>query len=325
VRRWLVVVLALGGSGCAGSQTWSCGTEVLTQREDAYQTAARRELARARCPDGESLQVETQIDGARSGRVGAFGCGHAFVLDCACTEPGGDECRWAACIVTCEGATLLPIEPQPPPPATGEHTARELDALGQEHHARGDYVASARAYAQILDMLPEAAPNRAERENTVLIATAVYREALEAAPDATARRQLLAEALGLHERYAAEHQRVYLTDVSVEITESARQLTETPVTPDGSIAAELRCEGGVTNAPQASARVFPVLEAQAGWPRKHVGPIRRLAIGDTTDGAPTRWHTFRARADAPLGPGRLGDRDATFTVVKLADIVATGR
>ena len=71
-------------------------------------------------------------------------------------------------------------------------------------------------------------------------------------------------------------------------------------------------------------RVFPVLEAQADWPQKSTGPIRWLAIGDTTAGRPSTWHAFRVRGDAAVGPGRIGDSRSTFEVAEVADLVREG-
>lgn len=55
--------------------------------------------------------------------------------------------------------------------------ARRLNAQAQQMFADGQYVEAARTYARILEVLPENKINREERDNTLLIALEVYREA----------------------------------------------------------------------------------------------------------------------------------------------------
>jgi hypothetical protein len=55
--------------------------------------------------------------------------------------------------------------------------ARRLNAEAQQMFADGQYVEAARTYARILEVLPENKINREERDNTLLIALEVYREA----------------------------------------------------------------------------------------------------------------------------------------------------
>lgn len=62
-------------------------------------------------------------------------------------------------------------------PGTEADEARRLNAEAQQMFADGQYVEAARTYARILEVLPENKINREERDNTLLIALEVYREA----------------------------------------------------------------------------------------------------------------------------------------------------
>jgi hypothetical protein len=59
--------------------------------------------------------------------------------------------------------------------------ATRLNAEAQQKFAEGDYADAARTYARILEVLPENRVNREERDNTLLIALEVYREAYKQA------------------------------------------------------------------------------------------------------------------------------------------------
>jgi len=93
--------------------------------------------------------------------------------------------------------------------------AKRLNAEAQELFASGSYVEAARAYARILEVLGENKINREERDNTLLIALEVYREAFRNQRDpanATITReaaQHLCSADKLYAKYLAEYQDVY--------------------------------------------------------------------------------------------------------------------
>lgn len=62
-------------------------------------------------------------------------------------------------------------------PGQEAEEAKRLNAEAQQKFADGQYADAARTYARILEVLPENKINREERDNTLLIALEVYREA----------------------------------------------------------------------------------------------------------------------------------------------------
>ena len=62
-------------------------------------------------------------------------------------------------------------------PGQEAEEARRLNAEAQQKYADGQYGDSARTYARILEVLPENKINREERDNTLLLALQVYRDA----------------------------------------------------------------------------------------------------------------------------------------------------
>ena len=62
-------------------------------------------------------------------------------------------------------------------PGQEAEEAKRLNAEAQQKYADGLYADAARTYARILEVLPENKINREERDNTLLLALAVYRDA----------------------------------------------------------------------------------------------------------------------------------------------------
>jgi len=100
-------------------------------------------------------------------------------------------------------------------PGEKAEEATRLNAEAQQKFADGNYAEAARIYGRILEVLPENRVNLEERDNTLLIALEVYREAYKkqrVAGDKEATRraaQLLCTADGLYETYLATYREVY--------------------------------------------------------------------------------------------------------------------
>jgi len=93
-------------------------------------------------------------------------------------------------------------------------SARALTQQGQASFDAGDYRGAALAWQKILDILPENALNRAERENALLIALEAYKHAfrrasLERGSVTTEDVELLREGLALCDAYTKEVSRVH--------------------------------------------------------------------------------------------------------------------
>lgn len=93
--------------------------------------------------------------------------------------------------------------------------ATRLNAQAQQMFADGNYAGAASTYARILEVLPENRVNLEERDNTLLIALEVYREAYKkqrVAGDKEATRQaaqLLCTADGLYTTYLRNYREEY--------------------------------------------------------------------------------------------------------------------
>lgn len=105
-------------------------------------------------------------------------------------------------------------QPSDMPGETASEATR-LNAEAQQMFADGKYAEAARTYARILEVLPENRVNLEERDNSLLIALEVYREAYKqqrVAGDKEATRtaaKLLCTAQGHYDTYLATYREVY--------------------------------------------------------------------------------------------------------------------
>ncbi|MBV1859422.1 MAG: hypothetical protein KUG77_13500 [Nannocystaceae bacterium] len=105
-------------------------------------------------------------------------------------------------------------QPSEMPGETADEATR-LNAEAQRMFADGQYADAARTYARILEVLPENRVNLEERDNSLLIALEVYREAyrqLRVTGDKEATRraaELLCTAEGHYETYLTTYREVY--------------------------------------------------------------------------------------------------------------------
>jgi len=96
-------------------------------------------------------------------------------------------------------------------PGEKAEDATRLNAEAQQMFEDGQYAEAARTYARILEVLPENKVNLEERDNTLLIALEVYREAYRkqrAAGDKRAAK-LLCTAQGHYNKYLATYREEY--------------------------------------------------------------------------------------------------------------------
>ncbi len=100
-------------------------------------------------------------------------------------------------------------------PGEAADEATRLNAEAQQMFADGNYVEAARTYARILEVLPENRVNLEERDNSLLIALEVYREAYKqqrVVGDKEATRtaaKLLCVAKGHYDTYLETYREVY--------------------------------------------------------------------------------------------------------------------
>lgn len=108
--------------------------------------------------------------------------------------------------------------------------AKQLNADAQSKFASGDLPGAANTYGRILEILTENRVNREERDNTLLVALEVYREAFRQADaggeELTSSIELLRTGVRLYDAYEAEYQRVYGggADPSLEARESGDEI-----------------------------------------------------------------------------------------------------
>lgn len=96
-------------------------------------------------------------------------------------------------------------------PGEKAEDATRLNAEAQQMFEDGDYAQAAHTYARILEVLPENKVNLEERDNTLLIALEVYREAYKkqrTAGDKEAAK-LLCTAQGHYDKYLATYREEY--------------------------------------------------------------------------------------------------------------------
>lgn len=98
--------------------------------------------------------------------------------------------------------------------AMGRTDPESLQQEGAAHFEAGEYVRAAAAWRRILEVLPENATNREERETTLLIALEAYKEAARAlehreSADRPCATTLLREADALLDRYVDDLHRAH--------------------------------------------------------------------------------------------------------------------
>lgn len=109
--------------------------------------------------------------------------------------------------------------------------ARQLNLEGQRRFNEQDFEGAAAAWIRILEVLPENATNREERDNTLLITLEAYKEASRrvaqgAGDDAVKREvEVLRKALAVRDGYVADFQRAYASEtVSNAVVESGDEV-----------------------------------------------------------------------------------------------------
>ena len=103
-----------------------------------------------------------------------------------------------------------------------------LYLAGQEHYEAQDFEAAARAWVELLEVLPESKENRAIRENVVVNVLYAYGDAFERmrADDGTRRTELAEAALAVAAEYVEELKAAFGEDavVAAAITEKTEEI-----------------------------------------------------------------------------------------------------